>query len=152
MPSDIIKALSVQQPYAWLLLHGKDHENRSWYSGHTGLILIHASAKLHPAHKEAAAFALRQFGITVPPADELELGGIVGVMRVAPMVNRAASIWYAGEWAWPVIESQVLPFTPCRGALGLWNFKRGDYERLLLKHACDEDFANRDEWMKHWQQ
>ena len=40
------KALSVRQPYAWLLVNGfKTCENRSWNTQHRGTLVIHASAK-----------------------------------------------------------------------------------------------------------
>ncbi len=40
------KALSVRQPYAWLLVNGmKTCENRTWNTTHRGTLLVHASAK-----------------------------------------------------------------------------------------------------------
>jgi len=36
-------ALSVRQPWAWLLLNGKDIENRDWYTKYRGPLAIHAS-------------------------------------------------------------------------------------------------------------
>jgi len=42
-----MKTLSIQQPYAGLLILGiKHHETRSWNTKHRGLLAIHASAKL----------------------------------------------------------------------------------------------------------
>jgi len=39
-----MKALSIRQPWAWLLVEGfKDIENRTWKTNYRGSFLIHAS-------------------------------------------------------------------------------------------------------------
>jgi hypothetical protein len=39
-----MKAISIKQPFAWLLVNGfKDLENRNWKTNFRGEILIHAS-------------------------------------------------------------------------------------------------------------
>ena len=39
-----MKALSIRQPWAWLILHGgKDIENRTWATKLRGRVLIHAA-------------------------------------------------------------------------------------------------------------
>jgi hypothetical protein len=38
-----LKAISLHQPWAWALFHGKDIENRSWKTNYRGDLLIHAS-------------------------------------------------------------------------------------------------------------
>jgi len=41
-----LRALSVWQPWAWLIVRGyKDIENRTWQTGYRGTILIHAPKK-----------------------------------------------------------------------------------------------------------
>ena len=41
-----MKALSIMQPWAWLICAGhKDIENRSWSTGFRGPVLIHAGKK-----------------------------------------------------------------------------------------------------------
>lgn len=40
-----MKAISIRQPWAWLIVNGfKDIENRSWRTKYRGPVLIHASA------------------------------------------------------------------------------------------------------------
>src|ERR1051326_1498970 len=40
---EMVKALSVRQPWAWLIIYGgKDIENRDWPTSHRGPTLIHA--------------------------------------------------------------------------------------------------------------
>lgn len=42
-----MKALSIRQPWAWLIANGyKDIENRSWRTNYRGPVLIHASAAM----------------------------------------------------------------------------------------------------------
>ena len=37
-----MKAISIRQPWAWLIVHGyQDVENRTWSTKHRGPILIH---------------------------------------------------------------------------------------------------------------
>jgi hypothetical protein len=38
-----MKAISVKQPWAWALFHGKPVENRTWETDYRGELLIHAS-------------------------------------------------------------------------------------------------------------
>ena len=39
-----MKALSIRQPWAWLIVHGrKDIENRSWRTKFRGRFLVHAA-------------------------------------------------------------------------------------------------------------
>lgn len=39
-----MKALSIRQPWAWLIVHGgKDIENRSWHTKFRGRFLVHAA-------------------------------------------------------------------------------------------------------------
>jgi ASCH domain len=41
-----MKALSVRQPWAWLIIAGhKDVENRSWTTTYRGPLLIHAARR-----------------------------------------------------------------------------------------------------------
>ncbi|MBP6566065.1 MAG: ASCH domain-containing protein [Saprospiraceae bacterium] len=40
-----MKCLSVKQPWASLIFHGKDIENRTWHTKYRGEVLIHVSAK-----------------------------------------------------------------------------------------------------------
>ena len=50
-----MKALSIRQPWAWLILNaGKDIENRSWYTSVRGRVLIHASKGMTLAEYEDA--------------------------------------------------------------------------------------------------
>lgn len=128
-------ALSIQQPWAWLIVNGfKDLENRTWalpdkYLGAT--VLIHASAR--PPFSIATARDLvseihARYGIPGGlryPAEGRGVGGIVGVARFTGCTRDHVSPWAArGQWHWLIAEARPLPFMPCKGRLG---FFRVDY-------------------------
>ena len=46
-PDIPVKALSIQQPWAWLIVNGhKDIENRDWRTNFRGPVAIHAGKKI----------------------------------------------------------------------------------------------------------
>lgn len=40
-----MKAISIQQPWAWAIFNGKPVENRKWSTAYRGPLLIHAGKK-----------------------------------------------------------------------------------------------------------
>ncbi len=119
-----MKTLSVRQPDAWLLVNGlKDVENRSWDTKHRGLLLIHASsAKPTRADLEYLAEACTDYDLPVP--GELPTGGIVGVVSLGDVAAESESEWWDGvSLAWLVTATAPLPFLPCKGKLGLWEYE-----------------------------
>lgn len=122
----VIYALSIRQPYAWLILFGgKDIENRSWSTAWRGPLLIHAATGMTMReYRAAAAFAAAR-GVTVPPANELLRGGIVGQVRLIGCVSQFSlrghvSRWYEGPWGWLLDSPRPLQFQPCVGHLRLF--------------------------------
>ena len=75
-------ALSIRQPWAWLILHaGKDIENRDWPTRFRGRFLIHASKGMTREEYELAEDPLWHKGgptIDLPEFGLLDRGGIVG--------------------------------------------------------------------------
>lgn len=132
----LMKALSVRQPWAWLICRPdlnnilarraaeargelKDVENRSWYTNERGGVFVHASTKID---FEAYAWVKERFpDITIPPHHELEVGGIVGRTIIRGCVQPCDSPWYIpGQWAFRLEASEPLPLHPCRGQLGFF--------------------------------
>ena len=63
-----LKAISIRQPWAWLIVNGyKDVENRTWKAKYTGALLIHAGASrfgLRDAEAQVVGrFAMRMCGV-----------------------------------------------------------------------------------------
>ncbi len=113
-----MKALSVQQPWAWALLYaGKTVENRTWPTEYRGSLLIHAGKKYdRDGHKWIEANA----AIVVPK--DLPRGGIVGRARVVGCVKDCPSIWFSGPYGFLLSERDPLPLFPWPGKLGLFDF------------------------------
>ncbi len=114
------KALSVRQPWAWLIVNGhKPFENRTWDTKHRGPTLIHASLKI-----DYAGYNLVQANfpdIKLPLRSELQRGGIIGEANLVSVVNKSESPWFQGPLAFVFEDAQPLPFHPCRGFLGFFN-------------------------------
>ena len=117
-----MKALSIRQPWAWLIAHGfKDVENRDWRTSFRGRFLIHASATMTKDDYAACMYFIA--GITrswrVPAFDVLkaECGGIVGEVTLVNCVRVSDSPWFTGEFGFYLEEAKALPFRPCKGML-----------------------------------
>lgn len=114
-------ALSVRQPWAWLIVNGfKDLENRSWPTEFRGRVLIHAGKKYGPDERRDAEVVRLEFGIAIP--EVLELGGIVGSVEIYGCVKESASPWFCdGGYAFLLRNPELLPFRAMRGQLGFFN-------------------------------
>lgn len=124
-----MKALSIRQPWAWLILHaGKDIENRSWPTSFRGRILIHAGKGM-TRDEYAGANDFLDFvedhdmreTVPLPPLKELERGGIVGAVNIVGCVSEHDSPWFVGDYGFLLRDPQVLPFRPWRGELGFFD-------------------------------
>lgn len=75
-----MKALTICQPFAELIIRGlKPVENRQWRTDYRGPLLIHAGKSREWLSRSLVANQLA-YGI---PEDELDFGGIIGVVEVA---------------------------------------------------------------------
>lgn len=112
-----MKAISIQQPWAWLIVNGhKDIENRDWRTHFTGPILIHAGKKLD---KEAVDYIRSEHpGIALP--NVFDLGGIVGRATITGCVKESKSRWFFGDYGFTLRNASTLPFRPYRGQLGFF--------------------------------
>lgn len=122
-----MKALSIRQPWAWLIIHGgKDIENRTWSTKYRGRILVHASKGFSRAEYDAAIDTIVAQGIDPLPFDlpgfkQLEFGGIIGSVEIVDCVTASDSPWFFGPHGLLLSDPQPLPFQPMKGRLGLFN-------------------------------
>jgi len=126
-----MKALSIRQPWAWLVAEGhKDIENRDWATSFRGRTLIHAGKTMRMANYRAAVEFAATLGVTIPHAQELHRGGIVGVATMIDCVHHSRSPWFFGKYGFVLDEQMPLPFTPCPGQLGFFEIEREISQQL----------------------
>jgi hypothetical protein len=127
-----MKALSVKNPWAWLIIHrGKDVENRTWKTDHRGPLLIHAS-KRYDFHEgfdtlwrieKTGLIDMIDFNLMVS-GYPLKAGCMLGLVELVDCVQDAQSPWAEpGMWHW--ILKNPIPCVepiPAKGRLGLWEF------------------------------
>ena len=119
-----MKAISIQQPWAWLIVNGyKDIENRSWSTKMRGPVLIHASKKADysavQTHrlKDDILAILAQNKLSI---NDLPHGGLVGSASIVDCVTSHHSEWFEGEHGFVLAYPQLIEFTPCKGKLNFF--------------------------------
>ncbi|MFM0163850.1 ASCH domain-containing protein [Paraburkholderia sediminicola] len=130
-----MKALSIRQPYAWLIVNGhKDIENRTWQTRFRGRVLIHAGVT-YPKRDYADDFEAfsRRYGSY--PERESMLGGIVGVATITGCVDKSDSEWFFGPYGFTLTDAKPLPFVQCPGRLGFFDVPDDVAETLRQIHA-----------------
>jgi hypothetical protein len=128
-----MKALSIRQPWAWLILHGgKDIENRTWRTNYRGPVMIHAGKTMTKADYEAACIFCNSMGLPIsdnpddwtffPTFEELkkQCGGIVGSVEIVDCVSFSVSPWFTGDFGFVLKNAEPLPFMPRKGALSFF--------------------------------
>lgn len=121
-------ALSLRQPWAWMVVHGRKRiENRRWSTRFRGLFLIHAARGMTRAeYDDAVAFASYVApDLVVPETASLERGGLVGRARlvdvVAPCGTPCAHPWHMpAQFGFVLADVEPLAFRPLRGMLGFF--------------------------------
>ena len=122
----IEKALSIRQPWSWLIVHGlKDVENRSWPTNFRGRVYVHAGLKVD---KEAYCYVPRNV-LPLPDQAYDTLGAIIGEVDIVDCRFRFGdendnlySEWHdAGMHGFylanPVEYEKPIP---CKGQLGFF--------------------------------
>jgi hypothetical protein len=119
-----MKALSLRQPYAELVVSGrKTIELRTWNTSIRGEVFIHASLN---TDKDAMA----RFGFT-----KLPTGCVVGKVKIIDVKHyldeaahtadgdkhMANSTW--GTYGFVLVDAQRVETIPAKGALGFWDAK-----------------------------
>lgn len=125
-----MRALSIRQPWAWLIVSGyKTLENRGWTTTYKGPLLIHASKSMtKDEFRSAVDFAQQIGGVELArrmgaPADH-QFGGIVGECVLAGWVHESDDPWFVGPYALRLEGARPVPFVPWRGALNFFDVPR----------------------------
>lgn len=115
-----MKALSIMQPWAWLVVNGhKDIENRDWRSDNPGLkyrgdVLIHTGLRFDD---DFTGNGLPDIVRQIPTDDDLPRGGIVGIAEIVDCVKDHPSPWFFGRYGFVLRNARPLEFKPCVGRL-----------------------------------
>ncbi len=140
-----MKALSLTQPWAQLVVMGEKHvETRSWNTKLRGRIAIHASKKFpRPARDLSITDPLYILALGLDGVDGMPLGAIIGTVEITDVCRTddaqgisakeaAFGDYGSGRWAWSLAnEVQFFDPIPCRGALGFWEIPE-DIAAMLI--------------------
>lgn len=129
------KALSVQQPWAWLIVNDhKPVENRGRHTSHRGPLLIHASKTFDSAGYiwVKATFPEIKMPFYNGYVNEFPMGGIVGQVEIVGSVTHTLSKWFSGPIGYVMRKARQIPLIPCKGKLGIFRVDQ-DVEK-----ACSE--------------
>lgn len=124
-----LKALSYQQPWAWLITSKmKDIENRSWKTKFIGTHLVHAAKKfdnegwiwLKDCIRKGQFSELVRSDFYKMHIEDYQRGGIVGYADITNCVQKSDSPWFFGPSGFVLKNAGTLPFTPCKGKLSFF--------------------------------
>ena len=122
-----VMGLSVRQPWAWCILHGKPIENRTWNTNLRGRFFIHAAKGMTKEEYQACWLFVRKYfpelAQSMPSYYNLDRGGIVGEAVLKDCVTESESKWFTGPFGLVLDEVKPLPFQPCKGAQGFFKVK-----------------------------
>lgn len=118
-----MRALSVRQPWAWLIVHGpKRVENRDWATHYRGPLLIHAAKTMTQDDYDACQIFVAGFSdMRLPDPAQIDFGGIVGTCVLIGCVEHLDSPWFCGQYGFVLSSVEPVPFLPCRGFPGMWD-------------------------------
>ena len=133
-----MKALSIRQPWAWLIVKGfKDIENRQWPTKFRGRIYVHTGKTMDvnvPGMSVTEDWILdrlnnhQRFQYHLQPKVR---GAIIGEVDIVDCVTTSDSCWFEGKYGFvlanPVAYEKPLP---CKGMLGLFEVKNGQTQDI----------------------
>jgi hypothetical protein len=122
----MIPALSIRQPWAWLIVHGfKDIENRDWPTNFRGRLLVHAGQTMAHRYYDETCEVLLRMGLlpaSMPAYEDLPRGGLVGWTHVTDCHQHHPSPWKQdGSHGFVLRDSRPISFVPLKGRLGFFN-------------------------------
>src|SRR3990167_7580632 len=131
-----MKALSIKQPWAWLVAVGyKDIENRSWATSYRGRFQIHAGQRwdIRPDEREwfeqylESRLTPEQMARYHEAVPTMAVGSLIGESCLYDCVERGdwtanGSKWFDGPYGFACRDSQLWQQpVPDRGPLGVFD-------------------------------
>lgn len=122
------KAITLHQPWATALFHGKRYETRNWATGHRGKLLIHAGKKFN---RDSLDITSEHLGIGEESMD-FPTGALLGVVNVIDCIKMTPEFidsvdesekelgdWSPGNYAWklsvPSLFDEPIPYKGKQG-------------------------------------
>lgn len=152
MEAEPMRALSIRQPWAWAICHGKDVENRSRGTRHRGLLAI-CSSKSAPYRSDLEdpriVDLIAAIRLDDPPSAQ---GAVIAVADLAGCHHaneclrgrpgqraEMCSPWaHASAFHWQLANVRPLPEpVPCKGMLGLWRLPE-DAEKAVRAQVGED--------------
>jgi len=115
------KAISVKQPWAWAIFHGKPIENRSRPWKHVGPVMIHASKTFDHIGYHWLLDHRDLLDEEIPHPDKYLFGGIIGRVDMTDCVCNHSSPFFFGPWGYVFKNQKSLDFIKCPGSQGVFN-------------------------------
>jgi len=124
-----MKALSIRQPWAWLICVGyKDIENRQWSTKFRGRIYVHAGKTTEdtiPSLNISEHWILTNLTQEQRIAYQVAVqnrGAIIGEVDIVNCVTKSESPWFTGKFGFvlanPFLYEKPIP---CKGKLSFFN-------------------------------
>lgn len=137
LPADL-RALSLLQPWASVLLQDKDVENRPRPLPPALLgvpIVVHASARRDEREWLAYRRLVFEQGLPAPvPSGGYPYGALIGLVRFSRCATHHDSPWFFGPYGYVKAQAVALPTPiPCRGMLGFWRVPADNVARLAAQ-------------------
>ena len=145
-----MKALSIQQPWAWLIVQAlKDIENRDWTTEYRGILLIHAGKQMD----KHFPWGQYDFDYQLPLTKDFELGGIVGYATLQKVVTESASPWFRGRYGFVLTQRRPVDLIPLRGQLGLFDVPaeiEAQINQIRDERAIEADAKDFNQIKREW--
>jgi len=120
-----MKALSIRQPWAWLIVNGhKNIENRTWSTSYRGAFYVHASLKLDGTKEDRETIrelVWQRCRVVMPDDECFQTGGLVGWAWLVDVVERSRSPWFVGPKGLVLEGARPMPFKQCKGRLSFFD-------------------------------
>lgn len=127
-------ALSIMQPWAWLVVNDlKDIENRDWKPWNPGLKMrgefaVHAGLRIDRDADETLRAGIhpvtgRPFVAPLPLPRRWETGGMVGAVEIVDAVADHPSEWFVGPRGLVLRKGRPHPFIAVAGQLGFFDWR-----------------------------
>lgn len=129
-PSLKLKAITLHEPWTYLVGRYKWFETRDWPTNYRGKIAIHAAKK-----QDDTDYWCSELSDLLPPIEQLPFKSVVAIADLTDCIKMTeefigqqsetelrCGLWKPGRYAWKLENVQILDqLIPARGMPGLWD-------------------------------